>query len=80
MGRWPARGGLDVGSGCVEGAVAESGGGRRARRRRRQRRWGGVSRAARLSRTPASGEMREGEGSYDDKFKSVNFRRPGFDR
>jgi hypothetical protein len=28
MGRWLDRGGLDVGSGCIEGAAAESGGGR----------------------------------------------------
>jgi hypothetical protein len=28
MGRWPDRGGLDVGSDCVEGAATESGGGR----------------------------------------------------
>jgi hypothetical protein len=32
IGRWPAGGGLDAGSGSVEGAAAESGGGRRALR------------------------------------------------
>jgi hypothetical protein len=67
MGRWPTGGVLDVVSGYIEGAAAESGGVRRARCCRR-RRCGesGVAGARRGGGTVASGERREGEGKREE--------------